>query len=62
MTFSYWAIPAAITVWLLGWVYLGYRFGDSTVMFLRAVGAVLLSLSCWLIWWLMDGVRYFPPS
>ena len=47
-----------ISVWLCIWVYLGYRTGDSMTMVMRLIGAVLLSGSCWLIWYLMDGVCY----
>ncbi len=58
MTFPYWTIPAGITVWMLIWIYLGQRSGGSVVMQMRAVGGALLSLAVWLIWYLMDGVRY----
>ena len=54
----YWSIPLGITLWMATWVYLGYRTGDMLAMQMRAVGALLLSASVWLIWWLMDGVRY----
>ena len=40
------------------WVWLGYRSGDMMTAQMRGVGAVLLTVSVWLIWWLMDGVRY----
>ena len=59
MTFPYWTIPLGITIWMLVWIYLGLRSGGVVVMQMRAVGGVLLSLAVWLIWWLMDGVRYF---
>ncbi len=54
----YWTIPAGITLWMLIWIYAGQRSGGSLVMQMRAVGGVLLSLAVWLIWWLVDGVRY----
>lgn len=55
----YWLLPGIITLWMVVWVYLGFRNGDVVIMQMRAVGAVLLAASVWLIWWLMDGVRYF---
>ena len=54
----YWVIPAALTFWMSAWVYLGYRNGDTTIVYMRAVGAVGVAASGWVIWWLMDGVRY----
>ncbi len=58
MSLPSWLIPCGITIWMALWVYLGYRNGNATIMQMRAVGAVLLSLSVWLIWWLTDDVRY----
>ena len=58
MAFPYWIIPLAITFWLTGWIYFGFREGGTIVLQMRAVGGVLLCASVWLIWWLMDGVRY----
>ena len=55
----YWLLPGTITLWMVVWVYLGFRNGDVVIMQMRAVGAILLAASVWLIWWLMDGVRYF---
>ena len=59
MQFPYWMIPLAVTTWMVVWVYVGWKSGGMLVMQMRAVGGVLLTASVWLIWWLMDGVRYF---
>lgn len=58
MQTTYWIIPLVITLWMSLWVYLGVRSGGVIVGQMRGVGAVLLSAAVWLIWWLMDGVRY----
>ncbi len=50
-----WLVPLAITLGLGVWVYRGKREdgeGEYTIMLMRSVGAVLLSGSIWLIWWL----------
>ena len=59
MNFPYWTLPTLITLWMGLWVYLGYRGRGTFAMQLRLVGAVLLSIAVWLIWYLMDGVKYF---
>ena len=57
MNSSGWLIAAGITLWMVVWVYLGWRRGSAVIMQMRAVGAVLLTGAVWLIWWLMEGVR-----
>ena len=55
----FWMIPAVITLWMAVWVYLGYHNGDTLTMQMRLIGALFFAGACWLIWYLMDGVRYF---
>ncbi len=58
MSFPFWTIPFFVTLWMAIWIYMGQRSGGATVMQMRAVGGVALSISIWVIWWLIDGVQY----
>lgn len=55
MTVGWWLLPFALTIYLSGWVYLGGKSDaqeQRTIRLMRAGGAIPLSLSIWLIWWL----------
>lgn len=56
---SYWIIPTALTCFLFGWAYWPRpserRSGDYNMAFwipgaFRMALAIIVSLSCWLIW------------